>query len=131
MAELTAAITPFVLAVQMCAVIEFAHRGLRPEEASGDDSARDCAADALRTTCILCRHRGVLAPSVTSASHTHAFSNGDAYQHANPTTDLYSDEHADLHTDEHADPHSGTDTDAARTSPRSGDPSWSFSIPTG
>ena len=123
MAELTAAITPFVLAVQMCAVIEFAHRGLRPEEASGDDSARDCAADALRTTCILCRHRGVLAPSVTSASHTHAFSNGDAYQHANPTTDLYSDEHAD--------PHSGTDTDAARTSPRSGDPSWSFSIPTG
>jgi len=122
-AELTGAITPFLLAAQMCAVIEYAHCGLRPEEASGDDSPRDCAADALRTTCILCHHRGVLAPSVTGAPHTHAFSNGDAYQHANPTTDLY--------TDEHADPHSGTDTDAARTSPRSGDPSWSFSIPTG
>ncbi len=122
-AELTSASTPFVLAAQMCPVIEFAHCGLRSEEASGDDWPRDCAVDALRTTCILCHHRGVLAPSVTSAPHTHAFSNGDAYQHANPTTDLY--------TDEHADPHSGTDTDAARTSARSGDPSWSFSIPTG
>lgn len=123
MAELTGEITPFLLAAQTCAVIEYAHCGLRPEEASGDDSPRDCAADALRTACILCDHRRVLAPSVTSAPHTHAFSNGDAYQHANPTTDLY--------TDEHADPHSGTDTDAARTSARSGDPSWSFSIPTG
>jgi hypothetical protein len=122
-AELTGAITPFVLAAQMCAVIEFAHCGLRPEDASGDDWPRDCAVDALRTTCILCHHRGVLAPSVTSAPHTRAISNGDAYQHANPATDF--------HTDEHADAHSGTDTDAARTSPRSGDPSWSFSIPTG
>jgi hypothetical protein len=122
-AELTGAITPFVLAAQMCAVIEYAHCGLRPEEASGDDSPRDCAADALRTACILCHHRGMLAPSVSSAPHTHAFSNGDAYQHAKPTTDLY--------TDEHADRHSGTDTDAAWTSPRSGDPSWSFSIPAG